>query len=119
MVGPGVAHVEHAGEPVTEVGGRAVDEPVDRPHAELLVGELHHEGHDRRGAVVVRRTFAAVVRRGLEAVVTVGQDHGGRGDRGADGCDHRGVGEAPQLVGDAFGVGRPWPAAPRRAAGAR
>ena len=53
-LGPASRDVEHAGEPVAEVGGRAVDEPVDRLHAELVVGELDDEGHDRRRAVVVR-----------------------------------------------------------------
>ena len=68
---------ERVGERGPEVDARGqVDEAVDRLDPQLVVDELHDEAHDRRRAGIVdplRAALGAVVQRGLEAVMAVGQ----------------------------------------------
>ena len=82
---------------------------MDRPHHELVVGQLHDQRHHQ---VVVPCTSARrrpallpVGERRLEPVVPVGDDDGCRCHGVRDGRDDTRLGDAPETVVDADVVG--------------
>ncbi len=74
-------HVERVDETRADVdAGRHVEQTVDRLDAEFVVDELDDERHDRAGAADGNArvaSFVAIVDRGFEAVMSVGE-HSGR-----------------------------------------
>ncbi len=108
-VGTHVPHREPVGERGAEVDtGDAAEQPVDGAHAQLLGRQLHHEGHDRVGAGIVDArglALGAVVARGLEPVVAVGEHQPFGAHRVGDGRDPGRVGHPPQRVVVAVVVG--------------
>ena len=81
---------------------------MNRLDAQLVVHELDDERHDRRSAGVVDAgcpPFVAIVDRGLETVVAVGEDQPVRIDRRADRGDRGRVVDGTEFVTHAVGIG--------------
>ena len=90
--------------------GQSGQQAMDGPDRQLVVGQLDHQGHDEiRRARALRAlfpSFGLVGERRLETMMAVGDDHRGGGDRVRNGLDRRRIGDRPQLVDDAVGIGR-------------